>query len=352
MIIGVPKEIKDNEYRAAITPSGVSQLVKDGHRVLIQKDAGSGSGFSDEEYKDAGAEIIGDAKGVFDKAELIVKVKEPQSAEYPLIKENHIIFTFLHLAADRELIHALVKTGAAFIAYETVEAVDGTLPILTPMSEIAGRLSVQIGAHYLMKPSGGIGKLLGGVPGVKRGKVTIIGGGIVGINAARIAVGLGAEVAIINRGIDKLRFIDNIFGGRVETLVSNPYNIEKSVIESDLVIGAVLIKGARAPMLVTKEMVKKMKKGSVIVDVSIDQGGCVETIRPTTHSQPIYEVDGVIHYGVTNIPGAVPRTSTFALTNATMPYIKRLADKGLKALNDDPNFTKGLNICKGIYHNA
>ncbi len=352
MNIGVPKEIKDNEYRAAITPSGVSQLIKDGHKVLIQKDAGVGSGFSDNEYKDAGAEIIGDAKGVFDKADLIIKVKEPLSAEFSLIRKRHIIFTFLHLAADRGLIHALVKTGAAFIAYETVEAVDGTLPILTPMSEIAGRLSVQIGAHYLMKPSGGIGKLLGGVPGVKRGKVTIIGGGIVGINAARIAVGLGAEVAIINRGIDKLRFIDNIFGGRVETLVSNPYNIEKSVIESDLVIGAVLIKGARAPMLVTKEMVKKMKKGSVIVDVSIDQGGCVETIRPTTHSQPIYEVDGVIHYGVTNIPGAVPRTSTFALTNATMPYIKRLADKGLKAFDDDPNFAKGLNICKGIYHNA
>lgn len=347
MIIGIPKEIKDNEYRVALIPSGAGLLVKSGHKVIIQKSAGIGSGFTDNEYKDIGAEIADDAKNVYDKSELIVKVKEPLSAEYPLIKENHIIFTFLHLSADKELINALVKTKAVFIAYETVELEDGSLPILTPMSEVAGRLSMLIGAQYLMKPAGSMGILLGAVPGVKRGKVTILGAGIVGLNAAKIAVGIGAEVTIINRGIDKLRIIDNIFGSRIETLASNPYNIEKSVIESDLVIGAVLIKGAKAPVLVAKEMVKKMKKGSVIVDVSIDQGGCVETMRPTTHSNPVYDVDGVIHYGVTNIPGVVPRTSTFALTNATFPYIKKIADNGSEILKEDSALAKGVNISKG-----
>ena len=347
MIIGIPKEIKDNEYRVALIPSGAGIFVKAGHKVIIQKSAGIGSGFTDNEYKDIGAELVDDAKNVYDKSELIVKVKEPLSAEYPLIKENHIIFTFLHLSADKELINALIKTKAVFIAYETVELEDGSLPILTPMSEVAGRLSVLIGAQYLMKPAGSMGILLGAVPGVKRGKVTILGAGTVGLNAAKIAVGIGAEVTIINRGIDKLRIIDNIFGSRIETLASNPYNIERSVIESDLVIGAVLIKGAKAPVLITKEMVKKMKKGSVIVDVSIDQGGCVETMRPTTHSNPVYDVDGVIHYGVTNIPGVVPRTSTFALTNATFPYIKKIADNGLKILKDDSALAKGVNISKG-----
>ncbi len=347
MIIGIPKEIKDNEYRVALIPSGADILVKAGHKVIIQKSAGIGSGFTDEEYKDIGAEIVDSAKEVYDKAELIVKVKETLLAEYSLIKENHIIFTFLHLSADKELINALIKTKAVFIAYETVELKDGSLPILTPMSEVAGRLSVLIGAQYLMKPAGGMGRLLGGVPGVKRGKITIIGAGTVGMNAAKIAVGIGADVTIINRGIDKLRIIDNIFGSRIETLASNPYNIEKSVIESDLVIGAVLIKGAKAPVLVTKEMVKKMKKGSVIVDVSIDQGGCVETMRTTTHSNPVYDVDGVIHYGVTNIPGVVPRTSTFALTNATLPYIKKLADTGLKIIKEDSALAKGVNISEG-----
>ncbi|MBI5182661.1 MAG: alanine dehydrogenase [Nitrospirae bacterium] len=347
MVIGIPKEIKDNEYRVALIPSGADILVKAGHKVVIQKSAGIGSGFTDEEYKSIGAEIVENAKEVYDKAELIVKVKEPLSAEYSLIKENHIIFTFLHLSADKKLINALIKTKAVFIAYETVELEDGSLPLLTPMSEVAGRLSVLIGAQYLMKPAGSKGRLLGGVPGVKRGKITIIGAGTVGLNAAKIALGIGAEVTIINRGIDKLRIIDNIFGGRVETLASNPYNIEKSVIESDLVIGAVLIKGTKAPVLVAKEMVKKMKKGSVIVDVSIDQGGCVETIKPTTHSHPIYEVDGVIHYGVTNIPGTVPRTSTFALTNTTFPYIKKIADNGLKILKEDSALAKGVNISKG-----
>jgi alanine dehydrogenase len=347
MIIGIPKEIKDNEYRVALIPSGAGLLVKSGHKVIIQKSAGIGSGFTDNEYKEIGAEIVDDAKKVYDKSELIVKVKEPLSAEYPLIKENHIIFTFLHLSADKELINALIKTKAVFIAYETVELEDGSLPILTPMSEVAGRLSVLIGAQYLMKPAGSMGILLGAVPGVKRGKVTILGAGTVGLNAAKIAVGIGAEVTIINRGIDKLRIIDNIFGSRIETLASNPYNIERSVIESDLVIGAVLIKGAKAPVLITKEMLKKMKKGSVIVDVSIDQGGCVETMRSTTHSNPVYDVDGVIHYGVTNIPGVVPRTSTFALTNATLPYIKKIADNGLKILKEDSALTKGVNISKG-----
>ncbi len=347
MIIGIPKEIKDNEYRVALIPSGAGILVKSGHKVIIQKSAGIGSGFTDDEYKETGAEIAEDAKAVYDNAELIVKVKEPLSAEYSLIKEHHTIFTFLHLSADKELINALIKTSAIFVAYETVELSDGTLPILTPMSEVAGRLSVLIGAQYLMKPAGGMGRLLGGVPGVKRGKITIIGAGAVGINAAKIAVGIGADVTIINRGLDKLRVIDNIFGGRIETLASNPYNIEKSVIESDLVIGAVLIKGARAPVLITKEMVKRMRKGSVIVDISIDQGGCIETMKPTTHSNPVYDVDGVIHYGVTNIPGAVPRTSTFALTNATLPYIKKIADKGLNIFKEDPALAKGVNISKG-----
>jgi len=347
MIIGIPKEIKDNEYRVALIPSGADILVRSGHKVIIQKSAGIGSGFTDEEYKEIGAEIVDDAKKVYDKSELIAKVKEPLSSEFSLIKENHIIFTFLHLSADKELINALIKTKAVFIAYETVELEDGSLPILTPMSEVAGRLSVLIGAQYLMKPAGSMGRLLGGVPGVKRGKVTIIGAGTVGLNAAKIAVGIGAEVTIINRGIDKLRIIDNIFGGRIETLASNPYNIEKSVIESDLVIGAVLIKGAKAPVLVAKEMVKKMRKGSVIVDISIDQGGCVETMRPTTHSNPVYDVYGVIHYGVTNIPGAVPRTATFALTNAALPYIKKLADKGLNIIKEDSALAKGVNISKG-----
>jgi len=347
MIIGIPKEIKDNEYRVALIPSGADILVRSGHKVIIQKSAGIGSGFTDEEYKEIGAEIVDDAKEVYDKADLIAKVKEPLSSEFSLIKENHIIFTFLHLSADKELINALIKTKAVFIAYETVELEDGSLPILTPMSEVAGRLSVLIGAQYLMKPAGSMGRLLGGVPGVKRGKVTIIGAGTVGLNAAKIAVGIGAEVTIINRGIDKLRIIDNIFGGRIETLASNPYNIEKSVIESDLVIGAVLIKGAKAPVLVAKEMVKKMRKGSVIVDISIDQGGCVETMRPTTHSNPVYDVYGVIHYGVTNIPGAVPRTATFALTNAALPYIKKLADKGLNIIKEDSALAKGVNISKG-----
>lgn len=347
MIIGIPKEIKDNEYRVAITPAGVKALRESGHKVIIEKSAGIGSGISDEEFKKAGAEIIDNPKNVFEKADMAIKVKEPLPQEYPFLKKDKILFTFLHLAPLPELTDALVKSKITAIAYETVELPDGSLPILTPMSEVAGKLSVQIGAYYLMKPHHGRGVLLGGVPGVEIGKVAIIGGGVVGINAAKIALGMGADVTIINRSLERLRYLDDIFRGRIKTLASNSYNIEKAVIESDLVIGAVLITGAKAPHLITKQMVSKMKKGSVIVDVSIDQGGCVATIKPTTHSNPVYEVDGVIHYGVTNMPGSVPRTSTFALTNATLPYVIKLANSGIDAVKKDPSLAKGVNVFKG-----
>jgi len=347
MIVGIPKEIKDNEYRVAITPAGIDVLVKAGHRVIIERGAGAGSGIGNEEYIKAGAEIVDTAPEVFKRADMIVKVKEPLPQEYPMLRQNQILFTFLHLAPLPELISALIKSNVIAIAYETVELKDGSLPILTPMSEVAGKIAVQVGAYYLMRPHGGRGILLGGVPGVERGKVVIIGGGIVGTNAAKVALGMGAEVIIMNRSLERLRYLDDIFGGRAETTASNPYNIEKAVICADLVIGAVLITGAKAPHLVTRDMVSRMKKGSVIVDVSIDQGGCVETIKPTSHSNPVYEVDGIIHYGVTNMPGSVPRTSTFALTNATMPYVVKLANSGLEALKQDPALAKGVNIFKG-----
>lgn len=347
MIIGIPKEIKDKEYRVAITPAGVSALTKAGHKVIVEKNAGIGSGISDEEYIKAGAEMAGVAHDVFSRADMIVKVKEPLPKEYPLLKKDQILFTYLHLAPVPELTAALIKSGVIAVAYETVELPDGSLPILTPMSEVAGKIAVQVGAYYLMKAHGGRGVLLGGVPGVERGKVIIIGGGVVGTNAAKVAIGLGAEVVIINRSLERLRYLDDIFGGRIQTLASNSYNIEKAVLEADLVIGAVLITGAKAPHLVIKEMVSKMKKGSVIVDVSIDQGGCVETIRPTSHSDPVYEVDGVVHYGVTNMPGAVPRTSTFALTNATLPYVLKLANFGINALKHDSSLAKGVNVFEG-----
>jgi len=346
MFISIPKEIKDNEYRVAMVPAGVKVLRDAGHRVLVQRSAGVGSGIPDEEYISQGAELVDTAEESYQRADLIVKVKEPLPQEYPLLREGQILFTFLHLAPAQELTRALVERGVIAIAYETIELADGGLPILTPMSEIAGRLAPQVGAHYLMKAYGGEGVLLGGVPGVEKGKVTIIGGGAVGINAAKVALGLGADVTIINRGIERLRYLDDIFRGEVQTLSSNAYNIENAVLSSDLVIGAVLITGAKAPRLVTRDMVSRMKKGSVIVDVSVDQGGCVETIRPTTHSNPVYEVDGVIHYGVTNIPGAVPRTSTFALTNVTLPYVIKLANLGLEALND-PVLANGVNVFRG-----
>ena len=347
MIVGIPKEIKDNEYRVAITPAGIDVLVKAGHRVIIERGAGAGSGIGDEEYIKAGAEIVDTAPEVFKRADMIVKVKEPLPQEYPMLRQNQILFTFLHLAPLPELISALIKSNVIAIAYETVELEDGSLPILTPMSEVAGKIAVQVGAYYLMRPHGGRGILLGGVPGVERGKVVIIGGGVVGTNAAKVALGMGAEVVIMNRSLERLRYLDDIFGGRAETMASNPYNIEKAVIYADLVIGAVLITGAKAPHLVTRQMVSRMKRGSVIVDVSIDQGGCVETIKATSHSNPVYEVDGIIHYGVTNMPGSVPRTSTFALTNATLPYVVKLANSGLEALKQDTALAKGVNIFKG-----
>ncbi len=348
MIIGVPKEIKDNEYRVALTPGGVEMLRQHGHRVLVQAGAGEGSGFSDEEYARSGAEILPTAAEVWNNAEMIMKVKEPRPQEYDFLREGLLLFTYLHLAAEEELTHELMKRKVAAVAYETVELDDGRLPLLTPMSEVAGRMAVQVGAHYLEKAHGGRGKLLGGVPGVRPADVVIIGGGTVGTNAAKIALGMGAHVTIIEKNIDRLRYLEDVLHGNLTTLASNPLNIASAVRVADLVVGAVLIHGARAPRLVTREMVSQMKPGSVIVDVAIDQGGCVETSKPTTHSHPIYEVDGVVHYGVTNMPGAVPRTSTYALSNATLPYALLLADHGLEeAVKRNRALAKGVNTYRG-----
>ncbi|MGK9266666.1 alanine dehydrogenase [Bacillus inaquosorum] len=347
MIIGVPKEIKNNENRVALTPGGVSQLVSNGHRVLVETGAGLGSGFENEAYESAGAEIIADPKQVWD-AEMVMKVKEPLPEEYVYFREGLVLFTYLHLAAEPELAQALKDKGVTAIAYETVS--DGrTLPLLTPMSEVAGRMAAQIGAQFLEKPKGGKGILLAGVPGVSRGKVTIIGGGVVGTNAAKMAVGLGADVTIIDLNADRLRQLDDIFGHQIKTLISNPVNIADAVAEADLLICAVLIPGAKAPTLVTEEMVKQMKPGSVIVDVAIDQGGIVETVdHITTHDQPTYEKHGVVHYAVANMPGAVPRTSTIALTNVTVPYALQIANKGaVKALTDNAALRAGLNTTNG-----
>ncbi|MEW6273675.1 MAG: alanine dehydrogenase [Bacillota bacterium] len=347
MIIGVPKEIKDNENRVALTPAGVYELVKSGHRVYVQKGAGVGSGFPDEDYTSVGAGILDKPGDIFEAADMIVKVKEPLEQEYNLLKEGQILFTYLHLAAEPKLVRVLLQKKIIGIAYETVER-DGMLPLLIPMSEIAGRMSVQIGAHFLERPWGR-GILLGGVPGVKPAGVTIIGGGTVGINAARIALGMGAKVTILEKSESRLRYLDDIFGGRVQTLMSNACNIAEAVEEADLLIGAVLIPGARAPKLVTKEMVQRMRPGSVIVDVAVDQGACVETIdRVTTHSDPVYEAYGVIHYSVANIPGAVARTATLALTNATLPFVINVANKGwLSAVKDDSGLAKGVNVLQG-----
>ncbi|NPA26970.1 MAG: alanine dehydrogenase [Chloroflexi bacterium] len=348
MIIGIPKEIKDNEYRVAMTPGGVEQLVQHGHRVLVQAGAGEGSGFSDEEYRQSGATVLPTPEEVWTQAEMIMKVKEPQPQEYPFLREGLILFTYLHLAAEEELTHELLKRKVTAIAYETVELDDGRLPLLTPMSEVAGRMSVQVGAHYLEKAHGGRGKLLSGIPGVRPADVLIIGGGTVGFNAAKIALGMGAHVIIIEKNPDRLRYLDDVLHGNLTTLASNPRNITDSIRVADLVIGAVLIPGARAPKLVRREHIKLMKPGSVIVDVSIDQGGCVETMRPTTHSHPTFVVDGVIHYGVTNMPGAVPRTSTYGLSNATLPYALKLADLGfVEAVKQDPALARGVNTYKG-----
>lgn len=348
LIIGVPKEIKNNENRIALTPAGTISFVNAGHRVLIEKDAGIGSGFANEDYANNGAEIIENAESVWSQAEMIMKVKEPLPSEYGYFREGLVLFTYLHLAAERDLAQALKDKGVTAIAYETV-AVNRTLPLLTPMSEVAGRMATQIGSQFLQKANGGRGILLAGVPGVSRGKVTIIGGGVVGTNAAKMAIGLGADVTIIDVSADRLRQLDDIFGNQIKTLISNPYNIAEAVSDADLLIGAVLIPGAKAPKLVTEGMVKAMKPGSVVVDVAIDQGGIVETIdHITTHDNPTYVKYGVVHYAVANMPGAVPRTSTIALTNATVPYALQIANQGVfNALSDNESLKLGLNVANG-----
>jgi alanine dehydrogenase len=349
VIIGVPKEIKANENRVALTPAGAQALIGCGHRVLVETTAGLGSGFTDEEYAASGAKIIPDNTGVFGAADMIIKVKEPLAPEYDLLHEGQILFTYLHLAPEPELTRALMRNKVVSIAYETVQLPNGSLPLLTPMSEVAGRMATQIGAHLLEKFQGGRGVLLGGVPGVPPADVCVIGGGIVGTNSAKIALGMGANVAILDISADRLRYLDDVLGGRITTVMSNSHNIAAAAARADLLIGAVLIPGARAPRLVTEEMVKAMKPGSVIVDVAIDQGGCVETIdRVTTHANPTYVKHGVVHYSVANMPGAVPRTSTLALTNVTLPYAIKLANKGWrKAVADDPYLALGLNVLEG-----
>jgi alanine dehydrogenase len=345
MIVGIPKEIKNNENRVAITPAGVNSFIKAGHQVVIESNAGVGSGFMNKDYTAAGAQVIEHPGDVWSQADMIMKVKEPLHSEYSYFRKGLILFTYLHLAAEPLLAQALLEKGVTAIAYETVE-INGALPLLVPMSEVAGRMSAQIGAQFLEKSKGGKGILLSGVPGVKRGKVAIIGGGVVGTNAAKIAVGLGAEVTVIDLSPERLRQLDDIFGAKINTLVSNPLNIAESVAESDLVIGAVLIPGAKAPKLVTEEMVEAMMIGSVIVDVAIDQGGIFKTIdRITTHDNPTYEKHGVIHYAVANMPGAVPRTSTIALTNATVPYALQIANKGVKlAVQENRALKLGVNV--------
>ena len=348
MIIGIPKEIKNNENRVAITPAGVVALKKSGHQVLIEQGAGLGSGFEDADYKAAGADILVEAKDVWAKADMVMKVKEPISSEYGYFRKGLVLFTYLHLAAEPKLAKALVDSGVTAIAYETVE-VNRTLPLLTPMSEVAGRMASQIGAQFLEKSKGGKGILLSGVPGVKRGKVTIIGGGVVGTNAAKIAVGLGADVTLIDLSAERLRQLDDQFGKDIQTLMSNPLNIAEAVKDSDLVIGAVLIPGAKAPKLVTEEMIQSMSPGSVVVDVAIDQGGIIETVdKITTHDDPTYTKHGVVHYAVANMPGAVPRTSTIGLTNVTMPYALQIANKGVEqAVAENQALALGVNVANG-----
>jgi alanine dehydrogenase len=354
MKIGVPKEIKTLEFRVGMTPAGVHEVVHDGHEVVVETNAGAGIGVTDADYEAAGAKVVGTAEEVFAAAQMIVKVKEPQLNECAMLRPDQVLFTYLHLAADPAQTEALVKSGTTAIAYETVTAKDGSLPLLTPMSEVAGRLSIQAGAYALQKANGGSGKLLGGVPGVKPAKVLVIGGGVSGTNAADMAIGLGAEVTILDRSLPRLRELDDIWGGRVHTVYSTKHAIDELAPESDLIVGAVLIAGAAAPKLVSAQNVKDMATGSVMVDISIDQGGCFETSRPTTHAEPTYVVDDVVHYCVTNMPGAVPRTSTFALTNATLPFVKALANHGwVEALRRDPHLANGLNVHSGhVNHEA
>ncbi len=354
MKIGVPREIKTLEFRVGLTPAGVRELVHDGHELYVESGAGEGIGMSNADYVAAGAKVIDKAADVFAEADLIVKVKEPQLPECAMLRDDQVLFTYLHLAADPAQAEALVKSGTTAIAYETVTAEDGTLPLLTPMSEVAGRLSIQAGAFALQKANGGRGILLGGVPGVRPAKVLVIGGGVAGANAADMAVGLGAAVTILDRSLPRLRELDNLWGGRVRTVYSTKDIIDELSAESDLIIGAVLVAGAAAPKLVTRENVKAMNAGAVMVDISIDQGGCFETSRPTTHADPTYVVDDVVHYCVTNMPGAVPRTSTFALTHATLPFVKSLANRGWReALRRDPHLANGLNVHAGhVNHEA
>jgi len=348
MRIGVPKEIKNNEYRVGMVPAGVRELTVAGHEVLVETGAGNGIGVDDAQYKAAGASIANTAPEVFEKADLIVKVKEPQPAECAMLRPGQVLFTYLHLAADPVQAKGLMKSGSTAIAYETVTAPNGSLPLLTPMSEVAGRMSIQVGAASLQKANGGFGILLGGVPGVQPAKVVILGGGVAGKHAAEIAVGMRADVTIVDRSLDRLRELSATFGASLLTAYSTTETVERLVREADLVIGAVLVAGAAAPKLVTRAMLSTMKRGAVLVDISIDQGGCFETSRPTTHADPTFVVDGVIHYCVANMPGAVPRTSTFALTNATLPYVRALADLGWQAaLKRDPGLAAGLNVHAG-----
>jgi alanine dehydrogenase len=353
MRIGVPTEIKNNEYRVAATPAGVAELTMHGHQVLVQAGAGTGSAFADDEYTAAGATVVPEARQVWDQAEMVLKVKEPVAAEYPLIRDGQVLFTYLHLAADRPLTSALVESGATAIAYETVQLPDRSLPLLSPMSEIAGRLSAQVGAHHLMRATGGRGLLLGGVPGTPKGRVVVIGGGVAGEHAATIALGMGAEVTVFDISLPRLRALDARFDGRVTTLRSNPLAIAAAVADADLVIGSVLIPGASAPKLVTDAMVADMRPGSVLVDIAIDQGGCFEGSRPTTHDDPTFRVHDAVYYCVANMPGAVPRTSTISLTNATLPYAVAIADQGWeRALEADPALALGLNVHAGRVTNA
>lgn len=348
MIIGIPKEIKSQEHRVGMVPGGVEALIAKGHQVVVERSAGEGSGIFDESYEKAGATLLGSIEEVYSQGEMIIKVKEPLPEEVALMREGQILYTYLHLASNQELTEGLMEKKIVGIAYETIQLEDESLPLLKPMSMIAGKISIQVGAYFLQKEKGGSGVLLGGVPGVSPGRVVIIGGGIVGTRAAEVALGMGAYVTVLDISIDRLSYLEDLFHGRIHTLMSNAHNIEREVKNADLVVGAVLIPGARAPKLVTRNMISQMRKGSVVVDVAVDQGGCIETIKPTTHDEPIYEVDGVNHYGVTNMPGAVARTSTYALTNVTLPYALDIATKGpRKAFMEDKNLLKGVNVFYG-----
>jgi alanine dehydrogenase len=347
MIIGLPKEVKEDEYRVAMMPGGIRQLAEGGHEILVESGAGKESGFGNSEYEAAGARLVPAAREAWD-ADLVVKVKEPQPSEYDFMHPDLVLFTYLHLAAEKNLTSEMVQRGVTAIAYETVECPDGSLPLLVPMSEVAGRMAVQVGAQLLEKTHGGRGKLLGGVPGVRPADVGILGAGVVGTNAAQIALGMGAHVILLDVNAERIRYLDQVLHGRLTTLRANPINVAEAVRKADLLIGAVLVRGGRAPCLVTRSMVRSMKPGSVIVDVAVDQGGCVETTRPSTHSDPIHVVDGILHYGVSNMPGAVPRTSTYALSNAILPYLMQLAEQGvLNALRNDPALAKGVNVYQG-----